>query len=67
MTNWIDVSVTTRYGRPRWPDNPPVILERFLDLGRGDDCNMWHLAVGVQKRHVHGRPGALYSRGGRAG
>ena len=47
MTNWIDVSVTTRYGRPRWPDNLLVILERFLDLGRGNDCDMWHLAAGV--------------------
>jgi len=48
MTNWIDVLVTTRYGRPRRPDNLLVILERFLDLGRGNDCNMWHLAVGAQ-------------------
>ena len=55
MTNWIDVSVATRYGRPRWPDNPLVILERFLDLGHGNDCNMWHLAAGVQSgMHMDG-------------
>ncbi len=37
MTNWIDVSVTIRYGMCHWPDNPPVVLERFPDLSRGDD------------------------------
>ncbi len=37
MTNWLDVSVTIRYGMPHWPDNPPVVLERSPDLSRGDD------------------------------
>jgi arylformamidase len=30
-----------------WPDNPPVILERAMDIGRGDACNVSHLAMGV--------------------
>jgi hypothetical protein len=46
MADWIDVSVTVRHGMPHWPDNPPIVLERVLDTGRGDDCNVSHLAMG---------------------
>jgi hypothetical protein len=46
MTDWIDVSVTVRHGMPHWPDNPPIVLERVMDLGHGDDCNVSHLAMG---------------------
>jgi arylformamidase len=44
---WIDVSVTVRHGMPHWPDNPPIVLERAMDMGRGDDCNVSRLAMGV--------------------
>jgi arylformamidase len=44
---WIDVSVTVRHGMPHWPDNPPIVLERAMDVGRGDACNVSHLAMGV--------------------
>jgi arylformamidase len=44
---WIDVSVTVRSGMPHWPDNPPIYLERALDIGRGDDANVSHMAMGV--------------------
>ena len=47
MTGWIDVSVTVRHGMPHWPDNPAIVLERVLDTGRGDECNVSHLAMGV--------------------
>jgi arylformamidase len=47
MAGWIDVSVTVRHGMPHWPDNPPIVLERVLDTGRGDPCNVSHLAMGV--------------------
>ena len=47
VTDWIDVSVTVRHGMPHWPDNPPIVLERVMDLRRGDDCNVCHLAMGV--------------------
>ena len=47
VTDWIDVSVTVRHGMPHWPDNPPIMLERVMDLRRGDDCNVSHLAMGV--------------------
>jgi arylformamidase len=44
---WIDVSVTVRTGMPHWPDNPPIYLERAQDIGRGDDANVSHMAMGV--------------------
>jgi arylformamidase len=47
MAAWIDVSVTVRHGMPHWPDNPPIVLERALDIGHGDDCNVSQLAMGV--------------------
>jgi arylformamidase len=47
MAGWIDVSVTVRHGMPHWPDNPPIVLERVLDTGHGDPCNVSHLAMGV--------------------
>jgi arylformamidase len=46
-SEWIDVSVTVRHGMAHWPDNPPVVLERAMDIGRGDACNVSHLAMGV--------------------
>jgi hypothetical protein len=44
---WIDVSVTVRAGMAHWPDNPPIYLERAMDMTRGDDCNVSHMAMGV--------------------
>jgi arylformamidase len=46
-TAWIDVSVTVRHGMPHWPDNPPIVMQRAMDIGRGHDCNLSHLAMGV--------------------
>ena len=52
---WIDVSVTVRHGMPHWPGNPPIVLERSMELGRGDDCNLSHLAMGVHSgTHIDG-------------
>jgi len=63
QTGWIDVSVTVRSGMPYWPDNPPVVVERVMDLSRGDGCNLSHLAMGVHSgthmdAPVHFLPGA---------
>jgi arylformamidase len=53
--DWIDVSVTVRTGMPHWPDNPPIVLERVMDLGQGDPCNVSHLAMGVHSgTHMDG-------------
>jgi arylformamidase len=44
---WIDVSVTVRHGMPHWPDNPPIVMQRAMELARGHACNLSHLAMGV--------------------
>jgi arylformamidase len=44
---WIDVSVTVRHGMPHWPGNPPIVMQRAMELTRGHACNLSHLAMGV--------------------
>jgi len=44
---WIDVSVPLRSGMVHWPDNPPVYIERILDIERGDACNVSKLSLGA--------------------
>jgi arylformamidase len=43
---WIDVSVPLRSGMVHWPDNPPVQIERMLDMERGDVANVSKLSMG---------------------
>jgi arylformamidase len=45
--NWIDVSVPLRTGMVHWPDNPPVSIERMLDIGHGDVANVSKLSMGA--------------------
>jgi arylformamidase len=44
---WIDVSVPLRTGMVHWPDNPPVVIERTLDIELGDDANVSKLSMGA--------------------
>ena len=44
---WIDVSVPLRTGMVHWPDNPPVVVERTMDLGKGDGCTVSRLSMGA--------------------
>jgi arylformamidase len=47
LTNgWIDVSVPLRTGMVHWPDNPPVSIERMLDISKGDNANVSALSMG---------------------
>lgn len=43
---WIDVSVPIKSGMARWPDNPPVRIEKMLDMNRGDRCTVSTLSMG---------------------
>lgn len=43
---WIDVSVPLRSGMVHWPDNPPVRIERMLDIERGDVANVSTISLG---------------------
>ena len=44
---WIDVSVPIVTGMAHWPDNPPVKVERMLDMSKGDAANVSALSCGV--------------------
>jgi arylformamidase len=62
---WIDVSVTVRHGMAHWPDNAPIVLERSMDIGRGDVCNVSHLAMGVHSgTHMDGPVHFLHGAAG---
>jgi arylformamidase len=43
---WIEVSVPLRSGIVHWPDNPPVRIERMLDMKRGDVANVSKMSLG---------------------
>ena len=45
-SGWIDVSVRLRSGMIHWPDNPPVRIERMLDIERGDVANVSTISMG---------------------
>ena len=60
---WIDISVPISTGMAHWPDNPPVDLQRTLDMERGDKANVSRLSLGVHSgthmdAPVHFQPGA---------
>jgi arylformamidase len=46
-TDWIDVSVPLHTGMVHWPDNPPVKIERMLDLEQGDACTVSKMSLGL--------------------
>ncbi len=43
---WIDVTAPLRTGMVHWPDNPPVRIERMLDISKGDTANVSALSMG---------------------
>jgi arylformamidase len=43
---WIDISVPLHSGMVHWPDNPPVRIERMLDMERGDVANVSKISLG---------------------
>ena len=43
---WVDISVPLRSGMVHWPDNPPVRIERMLDIEHGDVANVSTLSLG---------------------
>lgn len=60
---WIDVSVPLRTGMVHWPGDPPVTIERVMDMARGDDVTVSAIDMGAHTgTHVdapfHFLPGA---------
>lgn len=43
----MDVSVPLRTGMVHWPDNPPVKIERVMDLEQGDAASVSSMSMGV--------------------
>lgn len=62
-TDWIDVSVPLRTGMVHWPDNPPVKVERVMDLERGDAASVSSMSMGVHTG-THMDAPAHFQRGG---
>ena len=44
---WIDVSVAIRDGMVRWPDSPPVVVEKTMDMAHGAAATVSKIAIGV--------------------
>jgi arylformamidase len=42
---WIDISVRLHSGMVHWPDNPPVRIERMLDMEHGDVANVSKISM----------------------
>jgi len=47
MSDWIDISVAIRDGMVHWPDNPPIIVERLVDMEHGATANVSKISLGV--------------------
>ena len=43
---WIDISVSLRNGMAQWPGNPPVRIERVLDVELGDSHTLSEITMG---------------------
>jgi arylformamidase len=46
MSGWVDVSVALHSDMVHWPDNPPVRIERMLDIEHGDAANVSKISMG---------------------
>jgi arylformamidase len=44
--DWVDISIPLKTGMVHWPGDPPVSIERILDMGRGDRCNVSSISMG---------------------
>lgn len=45
-TPWIDISLPLRNATVHWPSDPPVRIERTLDMERGDASNLSAISMG---------------------
>src|SRR3712207_1044420 len=45
-SEWIDISIPLHNGMPYWPDNPPVHINRTMDLDRGDEAAVSAISIG---------------------
>jgi arylformamidase len=43
---WMDVTAPLHSGMVHWPDNPPVKIQRMMDISKGDNANVSELSMG---------------------
>jgi len=60
---WIDISIPLKSGMVHWPGDPEVSIERVLDMGRGDPCNVSSISIGSHTG-THMDPPFYYVRAG---
>lgn len=64
QADWIDISVMLRGGMPNWPGDPPVVIERVMDMHAGDVCTVSRLDLSAHTG-THMDAPAHYLRDGR--
>jgi arylformamidase len=43
---WIGISVTLKTGMVHWPGDPPILIERTLDIAQGGEANLSTISMG---------------------
>jgi arylformamidase len=46
-SKWLDVSVPIYTGMVHFPDNPPIEIDKIMDVERGDICTLSRLTMGA--------------------
>ena len=49
---WIDIFVPLRIGMVHWSDNPPVRIDRMLDMECGYAANVSTISLGSHTGHT---------------
>ena len=62
---WLDISTPVRDGMPVYPGDPPVRVERVLDMGHGDQATVTALAMSAHAgTHIDAPAHAMPGGGG---
>jgi arylformamidase len=46
VDRWIDISVSLHTGMAHWPGNPPISIERVMDVRKGDSHTLSRICMG---------------------
>lgn len=60
---WIDVSVGIESNMVHWPGDPPVIIDRIKDMGKGDNDNVSKISLGSHTGTHMDAPLHFFQRG----
>jgi len=62
--NWIDLSAPIVDGMTNWPDDPPVRIERALDVAQGDPASVTRLDMSAHTGTHVDAPAHFWAEGG---